>query len=501
MKSRIAIGTLVCLVFLSMTMPVLSGGTLNPARIATLHRDLGTYEVSEDRLTSSPAQAEIQVGTSIGCPGKYEIWAVDEDDPTKPVVIAQGKKVLFGLGLFENIEGNYALPDGLGKDYGYLVDFTLDVILHLSESSRPRVALYDPDPLLDGDAGWNEINDRHDEWPVLDDWSINPFETESYEMVLDEWKDVGAISTGAQIESLDELYAPGGSLAFDVLILDQSGQANTPDYDSEIETIQAYLDNGGSIIISAYAFIDFASFFEWWEEFNVQYWYESEMNDQFLDAMFPGVTVHRERERVLVGGSWQWRIRDYAGNAVLTQSAPSGVQTLYSRGDGLHGFLRLEVPMGFTVEVDIDPNTLNKDSEGRWVTVYIETPQGCDPRGIDPSTILLNGILTPVLDSHYGWVRSEDSYIVDHDFDRLGERMVKFDRKQVEDILSVGSMIWINITGSTYSGVPFFGSDVLKVIDRELSVIFSLDYLPERSELSSFDRMLPFDLWKSRGGA
>lgn len=436
------------------------------------------YWNSDGFLYSGPPKTITHLNGA-GCGGGYQIWAVDQNDPTQPVVIAKEKKVLVGLGLFENIEGNYGLPDGLGIDYGPLVDFTLDAILYLSDDPSPRVALYDPDPLSDGQRGWNEIQSRLNQWPGLDDWAINPFETDSYEMVLDEWEVSGSIAMGTQIEDFDELYTPTGDLAYDVLILDQGGQANTPDYDSEISTIQSYLDNGGAVIISAYAFIDWASFFELNRKTGVQQWYEAEMNEDFLEAMFPGVEVLRERKRVFSGVGWEWRISDYATNADVTNQAPTSVQTLYSRGDGLHGFLRFEVPLTFTVEVDFDPDTLNKWSAGKWVTVYLEPPQGCDPRDIDPSTVLLNDVLRPVLDPHYGWVVSEDSYIVDHDLDGLWERLLKFERESVEDILPVGSTIWINITGRTYDGIDFSGSDVIRVIDPMLSKNVIAESLPD----------------------
>jgi len=54
--------------------------------------------------------------------------------------------------------------------------------------------------------------------------------------------------------------------------------------------------------------------------------------------------------------------------------------------------------------------------------------------------------------------------------DGLEERLLKFDRASVQDILPVNSTVWINITGMTYSGIEFSGSDVIRVIDPPLSV-------------------------------
>lgn len=463
------IAILTCITLVIAAAPVVSSGmSVGYEAIAQDEIDQ-TYSDLESPLDSGVPKT-LPALNAAGCAGGYQIWAVDRDDPTQPVVIANEKKVLMGTGLFENIEGNYGLPDGMGIDYGPLVDFTLDAIIYLSDDPNPRVALYDPDPLSEGQAGWNEMMGRLNQWPDLDDWTINPFETDSFEMVVDEWEAAGSIAMGAQIEDLADLYTPLGDLAYDVLILDQSGQANTPDYDSEISAIQDYLDNGGGVIVSAFAFIDWASFFEVNRKPGVQQWYEADTNEHFLEAMFPDVIVIRERTRVFGGAGWDWRIKDYATVADVTDQAPSSVQTLYSRRDGLHGFLRFEVPLTFEIEVDFDPDTLNKLSMGKWVTVYLETPRACDPREIDPSTVLMNNVLSPVLDPHYGWVVSEDSYIVDHDMDGLEERLLKFDRASVEEILPVNSTVWINITGMTYSGIEFSGSDIIRVIDPSLSI-------------------------------
>jgi hypothetical protein len=479
-KHSAAIGVLTCLALMVATVPVVTGSTSGGVNTASVTEDVQTYMDSLREFDGNTADT-IAPKNGIGCGGDYEIWAVDENDDTIPIVIAEGKKVLMGTGLFENIEGNYGLPDGLGIDYGPLRDFLLDTILYLSDNPDARVALYDPDPIADGFDGWDEIYARMSEWPGLDDWSLNPSETLSFEMVVSEWVSSGAIQFGAQIEDVADLYSISGDLAYDVLIIDQGGQSNTPDYDSLSNAIQVYLASGGGVIVSAYSFIDWASFFEVDMKPGVQHWYEGDMNDQFLQDLFPGVKIIKERDRQYMGNT-EWFIKDYATNAEVTLSAPSSETTLFSRGGGLHGFLRLEVPPDFEVEIDFDPDTLNKDSNGRWVTVYLETPSACDPRDIDPNTILLNDVLTPVLDPHYGWVRSEDSYIMDHDGDGLWERMVKFVRGDVSDILPVGYVITVTVTGSTYSGVDFSGSDVIRVIELNVGKNMGSFSTPDRTD-------------------
>jgi hypothetical protein len=114
--------------------------------------------------------------------------------------------------------------------------------------------------------------------------------------------------------------------------------------------------------------------------------------------------------------------------------------------------------------VDIDPDTLNLGSRGRFVTAYIEL-EDADVRDIDASTIRLNDVVSPVLDERYGFVTSEESYLIDHDNDGIMERMVKFPRSEVQVILDDGPLVTITVSGNLDDGTPFGGTDDVRVID------------------------------------
>jgi hypothetical protein len=96
---------------------------------------------------------------------------------------------------------------------------------------------------------------------------------------------------------------------------------------------------------------------------------------------------------------------------------------------------------------------LNLKSKGRWVTVYIELPEGYDVNDIDVSSILLNGLVPAEL---------HPAEVGDYDGDGFPDLMVKFDRQAVQGILSPGSQT-ITITG-TVSGATFEGTDTIEVI-------------------------------------
>ncbi|ODS40582.1 hypothetical protein BEH94_07900 [Candidatus Altiarchaeales archaeon WOR_SM1_SCG] len=116
--------------------------------------------------------------------------------------------------------------------------------------------------------------------------------------------------------------------------------------------------------------------------------------------------------------------------------------------------------------IDIDPFTLNLNSKGKWITAYIELPEDYNCTNINGSTVKLNDTIPAVSDPKYGFVNSESSYCFDYDSDGIIERMVKFDRSAVQDILEVGDEVEIVVTGELYDGTRFEGSDTIRVIDK-----------------------------------
>jgi len=124
-------------------------------------------------------------------------------------------------------------------------------------------------------------------------------------------------------------------------------------------------------------------------------------------------------------------------------------------------------PPTITASVDIDTNTLSVRSKGKWITAYIQLPEGYNSSAIDATTILLNGTIASVLDPKYDFVTNSSEYLVDHNSDGILERMVKFNRTAVEDfILSKGykyGNVTLTVTGLLYDGASFEGSDTVLV--------------------------------------
>ena len=106
--------------------------------------------------------------------------------------------------------------------------------------------------------------------------------------------------------------------------------------------------------------------------------------------------------------------------------------------------------------IDFDPDTLNLESRGKFVTVYIELPPGYDVSQIDISSITLNGTVSALV---------KPTEIGDYDKDTVPDLMVKFDGAAVQDALTVGEEVEVTITGEV-AGIGFEGSDIIRVINN-----------------------------------
>ena len=148
----------------------------------------------------------------------------------------------------------------------------------------------------------------------------------------------------------------------------------------------------------------------------------------------------------------KYEVRSYS---VLMAFTPAFVVLL-----GLQ-FLPLQTAEAdISVSVDVDPDTLNLEVHGEWITVYIEPPDGYKVSDIDISTVKLNGLLRP-----------------EHWEVQDGKLMMKFN---ADDVIS--QIIWpqishmgipmpqdnvpaeLIVTGELSGGVSFDGSDIIRVM-------------------------------------
>ena len=95
----------------------------------------------------------------------------------------------------------------------------------------------------------------------------------------------------------------------------------------------------------------------------------------------------------------------------------------------------------------VSPDTLNKQSKGKWITVYLELPIGYSVDNIDINLVLLNEAISP------------------DKWDQQGSiLMMKFNRAEVQSLFGIGDNE-ITITGELTDGTLFKGKDIVKVIE------------------------------------
>jgi len=118
------------------------------------------------------------------------------------------------------------------------------------------------------------------------------------------------------------------------------------------------------------------------------------------------------------------------------------------------------VPPPVDVVVDVNPDTLNLRSNGRYITAYIEFPPAYDPAAVDVSTVVLS------VDGTSEFVEAEPrpTDVNDYDTDGVDELMVKFRRRAVKALLSPGETVTIYIGGELPDGSDFLGTDAIRVL-------------------------------------
>lgn len=122
----------------------------------------------------------------------------------------------------------------------------------------------------------------------------------------------------------------------------------------------------------------------------------------------------------------------------------------------------LDIQQEIEAAIDIHPDTLNRKSKGKWVTAYIQLPEGYDPEDIAIDTVMIsaiddNPVAEPLL------AASSPTGTGDYNGDCIADLMVKFDRKTLIRMVSPGNCK-ITVTGALNDDTTFIGSDTVKVI-------------------------------------
>ncbi len=126
----------------------------------------------------------------------------------------------------------------------------------------------------------------------------------------------------------------------------------------------------------------------------------------------------------------------------------------------------LSVPVLFhvgeieAVVADIDPNAINPQSNGNWVTAHVELPPGYAPGDVVIETVTLNGTVPA----------DTENYETHSDFNNNGipDCTFKFPRAAVEAILPEGEAVLLRVAGEVQDTNWFWGSELVRIIRPRL---------------------------------
>ena len=128
----------------------------------------------------------------------------------------------------------------------------------------------------------------------------------------------------------------------------------------------------------------------------------------------------------------------------------SGSSSYFSDTEWATGFFGAGI-WEIGANIDIKPDTLNLDSQGKWITVYAYIDTEYDASDIDITTIRLN-----------------DNILAERS-DIQGEcLMIKFDRIAVIKLIPENvEKVTLTVTGEFTDGVQFIGTDIIYLVDNQ----------------------------------
>jgi hypothetical protein len=111
------------------------------------------------------------------------------------------------------------------------------------------------------------------------------------------------------------------------------------------------------------------------------------------------------------------------------------------------------------VSVDIEPDVLNLEMHGPWITVYVESPDGYVVNDVNISSVKLEGVLLPVF-----WDLQDDKLMMkfgaDDVISLIWLEIYHMGQPMPQDNVTVELMV----AGEFNDGAAFEGSDEIQVI-------------------------------------
>ena len=105
-------------------------------------------------------------------------------------------------------------------------------------------------------------------------------------------------------------------------------------------------------------------------------------------------------------------------------------------------------------DIDLDPDTLNLTSKGKWITSYIRLPQDYDVADVNSTSIMIEDEIKAT----QIWVDEDEQFI-----------MAKFPRSQLQQLLielDLLGEVELLVSGELVDGTRFEGTATLRVIGK-----------------------------------
>jgi probable HAF family extracellular repeat protein len=119
--------------------------------------------------------------------------------------------------------------------------------------------------------------------------------------------------------------------------------------------------------------------------------------------------------------------------------------------------------------VDINPKTLNLMSKGKWITCYIELPNGYNVNDIEVSTVEITSVTIKTdgeetVDAAIP-AATHPTEVGDEDGDDITDLMVKFSREDLQDAINGETgEVEVKVEGQLTGGLSFSGTDTIAAI-------------------------------------
>jgi subtilisin family serine protease len=109
---------------------------------------------------------------------------------------------------------------------------------------------------------------------------------------------------------------------------------------------------------------------------------------------------------------------------------------------------------------DMEPNTLNLGSNGKWMTSYVELPVEYDPEDVVFETVLFNGVV--LADAKF------EGSMGDFNENGIPDLKFKFSRSEIEALLLEGEEVEVTVTGEIRDTIYFVATDIIRVINPSM---------------------------------